>query len=96
MDAFVSKITSDGSSFLCSRPIWVEAPMRASKRGAEKPLISPNSGQNYISHFEPGTEFTAGVEPGDPLVSIVCEKLFPVRLGQLSTRYFSPCRAQKN
>jgi hypothetical protein len=49
-----------------------------------------------ISHFEPGTELTVGVEPGDPLVSIVREKLFRVRLGQLSTRYISPCRAQEN
>jgi hypothetical protein len=38
-----------------------------------------NSGENYISHFEPRTEFTVGVESGDPLVSIVREKLFTVR-----------------
>jgi hypothetical protein len=62
----------------------------------EKPLISPNAGENYISHLEPGAEFTVAVEPEDALVSIVREKLFTVRLGQLSTRYFSPCRAQKN
>ena len=37
-----------------------------------------------------------GVEAGDPLVSTVREKLFTVRLGQLSIRYVSPCRAQKN
>jgi len=49
-----------------------------------------------ISHFEPGTELTVRLEPGDPLVSIVREKLFRVRLGQLSTRYISPCRAQEN
>ena len=49
-----------------------------------------------MSHFEPGTEFTVGVEAGDPLLSIVREKLFTIRLGQLSTRYVSPCRAQEN
>jgi len=51
----------------------------------EKPL-SPNSGENCRNHFEPGTEFTVGVEAGDSLLSIVCEKLFTLRLGQLSTR----------
>jgi hypothetical protein len=65
---------------------------RASTRG----LLFPNSGENYMSHFEPGTEFTVGVEAGDPLLSIVREKVFTIRLGQLSTRYVSPCRAQEN
>jgi hypothetical protein len=36
------------------------------------------------------------VEPSDSLVSIVREKLFRVRLGQLITRYISPCYAQEN
>jgi hypothetical protein len=49
-----------------------------------------------MSHFEAGTELTVGVEPADPSVSIVREKLFALRLGQLSTRYFSLCRAQEN
>jgi hypothetical protein len=49
-----------------------------------------------MSHFEPRTEVIVGVEAGDLLLSIVREKFFTVRLGQLSTRYFSPCRAQKN
>jgi hypothetical protein len=61
-----------------------------------RPFISRNSRENYIIHLEPGTESTVGVEPGDPLVSNVREKLFTLRLGQLSTRYASPCRAQEN
>ena len=36
------------------------------------------------------------VGSGEPSVSIVREKRFMVRLGQLSTRYVSPCRAQEN
>jgi hypothetical protein len=48
------------------------------------------------AHFEPGTEFTVGVELPGPLVSIAGEKLFGVRLGQLSTWYVSPHRAQEN
>ena len=61
-----------------------------------KKLLIPNSRKNYRRHFEAGMEFTAGVEPADPLVSIVREKLFPLRLGQLSTRYVSRCRSQEN
>jgi hypothetical protein len=49
-----------------------------------------------MSYFEAGTEFTVGVEPADALVSIVREKLFALRLGQLSIRYVSRCRAQEN
>lgn len=62
----------------------------------EKPFTSLHSSENYISHFEAGTEFTAGVEPADPLVSVVREELFAVRLGQLSTRYVSRRPAQEN
>ena len=68
---------------------------RTGDRVNEKPLIS-NSSENYTSHFEAGTEFAIGVEPGDPLVSIVREKLFTLRLGQLSTWYVSRRRAQEN
>jgi hypothetical protein len=50
----------------------------------------------FAAHFEPGTEFTVGVELPGPLVSIAREKLFGVRLGQLSTWYVSPRRAQEN
>jgi hypothetical protein len=50
----------------------------------------------FAAYFEPGTEFTVGVELPGPLVSIVREKLFGVRLGQLSTWYVSPRRAQEN
>jgi hypothetical protein len=39
-----------------------------------------------MNYFEPGTEFTVGVEARDPLLSIGCEKVFTLRLGQLSTR----------
>ena len=49
-----------------------------------------------MRHLEAGTDRAAGVELGDPLASIVREKLFAFRLGQLSTRYVSPCRAQAN
>ena len=61
----------------------------------KKPLIS-NSSENYTSHFEAGTNFAVGVEPEDPLVSMVREKLFTLRLGQLSTWYVSRRRAQEN
>jgi Protein of unknown function (DUF3592) len=37
----------------------------------EKPFIIHNSGENYISHFGPGTEFTVRVQPKDPAVSLV-------------------------
>ena len=65
------------------------------------PLRSPCgpklSGMAQIwSHFEAGTEFTVGVEPADPLVSVVREEPFAVRLGQLSTRYVSRRPAQEN
>jgi hypothetical protein len=50
----------------------------------------------FAAHFEPGTEFPVGVELPGPLVSIAREKLFGVRLGQLSTSYVSPRRAQEN
>jgi hypothetical protein len=49
-----------------------------------------------MRHFEAGTEFTVGVEPADPLASSVREKLFTLRLGQLSTWYVSRRRAQEN
>jgi hypothetical protein len=52
--------------------------------------------ENYMTHFEPGTEFTVGAEPADALVSTVREKLFALRLGQLSTRYVSRRPAQEN
>jgi hypothetical protein len=52
--------------------------------------------KNYIGHFEAGTASIVGVEPGVPLVSSVREKLFTLRLGQLSTRYVSLRRAQEN
>jgi len=61
----------------------------------EKPMIS-HSSKNYLSHFEAGKESTVGVEPADPLISIAREELFSLRLGQLSTRYVSLCRAQEN
>jgi hypothetical protein len=39
----------------------------------EKPFISPNSGENYVKQFAPGTEFTVRINPRDPSVSIVRE-----------------------
>jgi len=39
----------------------------------EKPFIYHHSGQNYVSNFAPGREFTVRVKPGYPLVSIVRE-----------------------
>jgi Protein of unknown function (DUF3592) len=39
----------------------------------EKPFISHNSGEAYVSRFIPGTEFSVRVKPGNPLVSIVRE-----------------------
>lgn len=54
--------------------------------GVNRKPLSPNSDETYRNHFEPGTEFTVGVEAGDPLLSIVREKVFTLRLGQLSTR----------
>ena len=67
-----------------------------STRASTRSLSFPNSGENYMSHFEPGTEFTVGVEAGDPLLSIVRERDFTIRLGQLSTRYVSRRHAQEN
>ena len=61
----------------------------------EKAFIS-NSSENYVTHFEAGTEFAVGVEPADALLSIVCERLFALRLGQLSTWYVSRRPAQEN
>jgi len=49
-----------------------------------------------MSYFEAGTESTVGVEPADALVSIVRERLFALRLGQLSTWYVSRRPAQEN
>jgi hypothetical protein len=49
-----------------------------------------------MSYFEPGTEFAVDVEPADPLLSIVREKPFALRFGQLSTRYVSRRCAQEN
>jgi hypothetical protein len=37
----------------------------------EKPFISHDSGENYINHYPPGTEFNIRVKPDDPEVSIV-------------------------
>jgi Protein of unknown function (DUF3592) len=39
----------------------------------EKSFISPNSGENYVSHFTPGKEFTVRVKPNNPEVHIVRE-----------------------
>jgi len=39
----------------------------------QKPFISPNSGENYVRHFAPGTDFAVRLKPGDPSVSIVSE-----------------------
>ena len=39
----------------------------------EKPFISPSSGEDYISRFAPGTEFSVRVKPQDSAVSIVRE-----------------------
>jgi len=61
----------------------------------EKAFISNSSG-NYVTHFEAGTEFAVGVEAADALVSILRERLFALRLGQLSTWYVSRRPAQEN
>ena len=37
----------------------------------EKPFIIHNSGENYVSHFAPGTEFTVRVKARDSAVSLV-------------------------
>jgi hypothetical protein len=36
-----------------------------------KPFISDHSGEEYISHYPPGTEFNVRVKPEDPEVSVV-------------------------
>jgi len=44
--------------------------------GAKKePFIFYSSGEEYISHFVTGKEFTVRVKPGDPSVSVVNETL---------------------
>jgi len=40
----------------------------------EKPFIIHNSGENYIRHFGPGTDFTVRIKAEDPAVSFVRDR----------------------